>query len=127
MTIEAATYIADLQPTNPPATDPRGQGDDHIRLIKTVLQNTFQGATRAFQLPTTRAVSGTPLNIQKSDGEATLFYTTGASPININLPVLTAGDAGWKCNFIKNSTDLSPAFVYPPSGNLSTGGFSVAF
>jgi hypothetical protein len=42
MGLEAATYINELVPTNPVgATDPKAQGDDHLRLIKQVLQNTF--------------------------------------------------------------------------------------
>lgn len=41
MGLEAATYIADLNVTNPSAGDPRSQGDDHIRLLKAVLKATF--------------------------------------------------------------------------------------
>lgn len=33
--------IADLNPLNPSASDPAMEGDDHIRLIKTALKNTF--------------------------------------------------------------------------------------
>lgn len=43
MPIEAATYISDLNPSFPTAGDPAGQGDDHLRLLKAVLQNTFPG------------------------------------------------------------------------------------
>lgn len=43
MGLEAATFIGQLTPTNPTGTDPKGQGDDHIRLIKQALQNTFPG------------------------------------------------------------------------------------
>ena len=35
------TTIADLNPLNPSASDPAMEGDDHIRLIKTALKNTF--------------------------------------------------------------------------------------
>lgn len=45
MPVETATYISDLVPANPPATDPLSQADDHIRLVKTVLQDTFPSAT----------------------------------------------------------------------------------
>ena len=41
MGLETGTYISDLLPQNPPATDPRSQGADHLRLIKAVLKNTF--------------------------------------------------------------------------------------
>lgn len=41
MALESGTYISDLVPSNPDGTDTRSQGDDHIRLVKTVLKNTF--------------------------------------------------------------------------------------
>jgi hypothetical protein len=48
MGLEAATYISQLVATNPVgATDPRSQGDDHLRLLKTTLQNTFPAITGA--------------------------------------------------------------------------------
>lgn len=36
-------YLADLDKTWPLFTDPRSQGDDHLRYIKNVLKNTFPG------------------------------------------------------------------------------------
>jgi hypothetical protein len=41
MALESATYISGLVTTNPTGSDSISQGDDHIRLIKTVLKNTF--------------------------------------------------------------------------------------
>jgi hypothetical protein len=42
MGLEAATYIHQLDPTNPVGgSDPKSQGDDHLRLVKETLQNTF--------------------------------------------------------------------------------------
>ena len=41
MAIESATYLSDLVSANPPGTDPLSQADNHIRLIKGVLKNTF--------------------------------------------------------------------------------------
>lgn len=40
MGLETGTKLSDLVVTNPVAGDPRGQGDDHIRLIKVVLATT---------------------------------------------------------------------------------------
>jgi hypothetical protein len=45
MGLETGSYIKDLVPTNPQGTDPKSQGDDHLRLIKTVLANQFSGFT----------------------------------------------------------------------------------
>lgn len=48
MGLEAATYISQLVASNPVgATDPRSQGDDHLRLIKAVLLATLPALTGA--------------------------------------------------------------------------------
>jgi hypothetical protein len=44
MAVEAATKISELNKLWPLGTDPRSEGDDHIRLIKSVLQSTDGGA-----------------------------------------------------------------------------------
>lgn len=41
MSLESASWVTQLVSTNPTATDKIGQGDDHLRMIKTVLQNSF--------------------------------------------------------------------------------------
>ena len=41
MALESTTYIDGLVATNPTGTDPRSQGDDHIRLIKSAIKSTF--------------------------------------------------------------------------------------
>lgn len=41
MGLETATYISQLVATNPLGTDPKSQGDNHIQLIKGVLQTQF--------------------------------------------------------------------------------------
>jgi hypothetical protein len=43
MGLETAAYIGELVASNPTATDPKNQGDDHLRLLKTILQATFAG------------------------------------------------------------------------------------
>ena len=45
MGLEAFTFIKNLTKTWPLGTDPKSEGDDHIRGIKTVLQNQFSGFT----------------------------------------------------------------------------------
>lgn len=47
MTVETGDYISDLVPTAPNGAEPIAQGDDHLRLIKKVLQNTFKGMVGA--------------------------------------------------------------------------------
>lgn len=46
MGLETATFISGLNANNPVgATDPKSEGDDHLRLIKTTLLNTFPNIT----------------------------------------------------------------------------------
>jgi hypothetical protein len=47
MALETATYIDGLVNTNPTSGDPVSAGDDHVRLIKTVLKNTFPNVAAA--------------------------------------------------------------------------------
>lgn len=48
MGLETGTFISDLNANNPVgATDPKSQGDDHIRLIKSTMLNTFPNITGA--------------------------------------------------------------------------------
>ena len=41
MALETGENINNLVPANPPAGDPVSQGDDHLRLIKKVIQQSF--------------------------------------------------------------------------------------
>lgn len=61
MPLETADFIIDLQPDWPLGTDPEAQGDDHLRMIKQVLQNTFPNLDGA--------VTGTPTGLNNlTDG-----------------------------------------------------------
>lgn len=62
MGLESVTYINDLVTTNPTSTDPKSQGDDHIRNIKTALIKCILG------FPGSVIVAGT-------DGGAADAYT----------------------------------------------------
>ena len=55
MALEAASFLDDLVDTNPPGGDRVKQGDDHIRLLKTVLQASFPGVDRALYFEKARA------------------------------------------------------------------------
>lgn len=63
MPLEAATYVADLITTNPVGGDPVSQGDDHLRLIKAVLQTSFPNANKIFRLPTGTAEKVADYNV----------------------------------------------------------------
>jgi hypothetical protein len=47
MSLETATFISQLDAANPAGSDPIAAGDDHLRLIKSTLKNTFPNVTGA--------------------------------------------------------------------------------
>ena len=63
MALESGTYIKDLVSTNPPGTDAISQGDDHIRLIKSVLQNSFPSNSNAPIIPDVSGNEGKYLQV----------------------------------------------------------------
>lgn len=125
MGIEAATWISDLVPANPASSDLRSQGDDHIRLEKQVLQNTFPAASKAFYFPVA-VIKSANYTILAADMNTTFYSNTGAGSFTYTLPTLVAGDAGWRCRFFKHTPDGNPFFVAPPSGTIVSGSVSVA-
>ena len=52
MSVETAIYISQLDPTKPGINDPKSEGDDHLRLTKSVLQNQFPNLSAAAVTPT---------------------------------------------------------------------------
>ena len=78
MPVETATYISQLSATNPLGTDPISQGDDQIRLVKSVLQAQFTSLGAA-------AVTATAAEVNLIDG-----YTGTTAELN-TLDVTTQG------------------------------------
>lgn len=66
MALETATYISGLVAANPLSTDPKSQGDDHLRMIKSTLLATFPNITGAVTATHTELsyVSGVTSGIQ---------------------------------------------------------------
>ena len=102
MTVETASYISQLDPTYPAAGDPKSEGDNHLRLVKTVLQTQFPNFGTAAMNATTAELnyvvgvtSGIQSQINTKATKAGDTYTgahdfTGATP---TVPTATAGDS----------------------------------
>ena len=81
MALESTTYIDGLVTTNPTGTDPRSQGDDHIRLVKSTIRSTFPNVAGAM------TATHTELNL--IDG-----YTGTTAELNYNdVPTLGTVEA----------------------------------
>ena len=101
MALEAGTYVSDLVATNPTGTDPRRQGDDHIRLIKNVIQNTFPNLTGA--------VTATQSQLDTVT-DATNFLPTGL--IAMWSGTVAAVPSGWAlCDGLAGRPNLVGRFI----------------
>lgn len=100
MGLETGTYINDLSSSNPTSTDLRSQGDDHIRLIKAVLQATFPRAGKAFRFPTASAKSA-DFTVASTDENTHYYVDVTAGNKTVTLPSLSASDLGWLVQFTK--------------------------
>jgi hypothetical protein len=45
--LESGNYVDSLNAANPTATDPKSEGDDHLRLLKSTIKNTLPNLTGA--------------------------------------------------------------------------------
>lgn len=120
MSLEAANWISELDASNPQGTDQKKQGDDHLRMIKTVLKASFPTASKAFYNPTTE-VKTANFNVVAADMNKTFLVNTAAGNVTATLPTLTSGDAGWECTFLKTNTETNPLFIAPASGTIQSG------
>jgi hypothetical protein len=85
MALESASWITQFNPVNPTAVDPVGQGDDHLRMIKTVLQNSFPSTSTAAVIPN---MSGNAGSIFITDGtdsawSSVIYIDTGNSRVGV--------------------------------------------
>lgn len=120
MGLETGTYISDLTPTWPTGSESKSQGDDHLRLIKSVLKNTLPTATKPFYFPTVEETTAS-LVLDATDQNNVIELDTTATTLTITLPsTLTAADKGWQCTIVKVSTDANAVIVSPSAGTILT-------
>ena len=100
MALESANYVSGLVATNPSGSDSISQGDDHLRLIKDVLKNSFPDADQAVATVVVKATAPT------TQVKGTIWYDTGNDKIKINTAATGASpswaevgvDAPWATN-----------------------------
>ena len=87
MGLETATYISQLVPTNPTSSDPVSQGDDHLQLIKDVLQKQFTTLGAA-------AVTTTAAELNLLDGITAVGDASGPASATDNAIARFNGTGG---------------------------------
>lgn len=90
MGLETGTYIDDFVDTNPLGADDRSTADDHLRLIKTFIQNTFPNIDNACNMTPAElnrlvGMTATASELNKMDG-----YTGSTAELNFLVGVLGA-------------------------------------
>lgn len=120
MGLEAGTYILDLVASNPIGGDQKQQGDDHLRLIKNVLRNTFPDADMPFRRPKALNITGDASPLLSAQNTIYNVDATSAA-VTITLPdSLTIDHAGWEITAQKMDNSAN-AVVFEP-GALQING-----
>lgn len=119
MGLETASYIDQLDINNPESVDPKSQGDNHIRLLKTVLRTQFPSLgnavvnTSAAQLNVLTDITASSTEINKLTG---VTSTTAQLNLVNTVPVSRTSiyDAVYPIGCIYQSTvSTSPATLFP--------------
>lgn len=94
MSVEVATTINQLDATLPTATDPRSEGDDHIRLVKSTVKATFPNVTGAVTATHTQINAAASHITDTANPHATTKAQVGLSNVDntsdLNKPISTA-------------------------------------
>ena len=121
MALETGTYVSDLVDSNPAGSDAKAQGDDHIRLIKDVLGNTFPDADKPFRFPKAEAVSADETVVAADQGTVYSMDASGGEK-DINLPSgLAAADEGWKIAVVKSDSSTNGVVIDPAAADTING------
>ena len=74
MALETAAWVTQLVSANSVVGDPVGEGDDHLRMLKTVLKNSFPSTSVTAIVPN---VSGQSSKVLTNDGTDTAWGAAG--------------------------------------------------
>lgn len=111
MTIEAATSIASLNPSYPTYQDSKKEGDDHIRLLKSVLQAVFPALGGVLGRTVAKTANFTPSN---STENGVIFACTG--DFSCTLPTSISNGFGFWLRIV----DGSAVALLDSGGTLQT-------
>lgn len=128
MGIEVATYISSLVSTNPLGSDNASDGDNHLRLIKSVLMSTFPNMDAAFYKPKVSTKTANYTLLVTDDN--VVLNLDSATTKTLTLPNSSTIAAGWSCKVIcaqTPSTAHSIARNATPGTDTINGATSVPF
>lgn len=92
MPLETGTYVQDLDAANPAGSDDISLGDNHLRLIKSVLKTTLPNASKAFRFPSFGATKTGNFSVSFPSDQNVLFsIDSSGGAIAVSLPDPTTG------------------------------------
>lgn len=106
MGLESASFVSGLNSGFPEGGDQQSQGDDHLRLIKTVLKGTFPDASKAFYFPKVSAEKTSAFSVSMPTDDNTLFPVNATSAA-VTVTLGSGGVAGQKVTFIKTDSSVN--------------------
>jgi len=114
MALETSTTISGLVSANPTAIDAVSQGDDHLRLIKSVLKAQFPGAGgTGFSIP----ITATEAEINQLAG-----LIAGSIPSGTKMPFYQAAPpVGWTATAIQNDSMMRVVTSATTGGTSGAG------
>ena len=103
MPLEAGTLIPDLDANNPLGSDPKSEGDDHLRLIKRTVLGSFPAFVGTTAVPKTVALTEDQINDAALKSEA----ATISGAWEHTVPLLLANDIPLQARFSSGpATDI---------------------
>ena len=109
MSVETAAWVTQLVDTNPVVGDPVGEGDDHLRMLKTVLKNSF---------PSTATTAIVP-NVS---GQSTKYLTNCGTVTSWAVVSAGATGAGGDEIFYENEQNVTTSYTITASENAMSAG-----
>lgn len=125
MGLESATYISDLVTSNPSATDLRGQGDDHIRLLKAAAKATFPNASKPFYFPTGTSLQTSTVTVATTDDNKLIPVSCEAAARTVNLPQGSTLPDGFTVRIVKADHSNNVLTIDGYSSELVNGATTV--
>lgn len=120
MALETGNYITDLVITNPTGGDPKSQGDDHLRLVKKTVKQTFPNINAPVTVTPTELnyLTGVTSNIQAQLNAAGTTVTND----NTNAVRYITFAAGTGAQTLLADVTTGPLTYNPSTGVVSTTG-----
>jgi hypothetical protein len=117
MSLESFAYIKDLVATNPLGTDPKSEGDDHLRGVKLTLKQQFSGFTQ-----------GKPITVTEDDVNsiptlASRIWPIGCIYLSVTDidPAITLGFGTWsRVGAGRMLMDFDTAYPLGSTGGAAT-------